>query len=167
MRLAACAAGLRYRGRPDLTLIELAPGTHGRRRVHAEPAARPSGALVPRDPAAAAARAALVVNAGQANVMVGPGGRRRGAAEAEAAAALLGARPEEIYVASTGVIGERLEVATVVGQAAGAPGRARAAGLGGGRDGDHDHRHLHQGQLARARIGDAAVTIAASPRARA
>jgi glutamate N-acetyltransferase/amino-acid N-acetyltransferase len=113
VRLAACAAGLRYRGRPDLTLIELAEGT--------AVAGLFTKSLLPGHPVRwcrailAYGRArALLVNAGQANVMVGPLGDAVVRAEADAAAELFGARPEEIYVASTGVIGERLDVATVV-----------------------------------------------------
>lgn len=113
VRLAACAAGLRYRGRPDLTLIELAAGTtvaglFTRSLLPGHPV-RWCRAILPYGRARA-----LLVNAGQANVMVGPAGDTVVRIEAEAAAELLGARPEEIYIASTGVIGERLDVATVV-----------------------------------------------------
>jgi glutamate N-acetyltransferase/amino-acid N-acetyltransferase len=113
VRLAACAAGLRYRGRPDLTLIELAPGTtvaglFTKSLLPGHPV-RWCRAILPYGRARA-----LVVNAGQANVMVGPAGDAVVRTEAEAAAELLGARPEEIYIASTGVIGERLDAGTVV-----------------------------------------------------
>jgi glutamate N-acetyltransferase / amino-acid N-acetyltransferase len=113
VRLAACAAGLRYRGRPDLTLIELAPGStvaglFTKSLLPGHPV-RWCRAILPYGQARA-----LVVNAGQANVMVGPAGDAVVRTEAEAAAKLLGARPEEIYIASTGVIGERLDVGAVV-----------------------------------------------------
>jgi glutamate N-acetyltransferase / amino-acid N-acetyltransferase len=113
VRLAACAAGLRYQGRPDLTLVELAGGStvaglFTRSLLPGHPV-RWCRAILPYGQARA-----LVVNAGQANVMVGPAGDAAVRSEAEAAAGLFGARPEEIYIASTGVIGERLDVATVV-----------------------------------------------------
>ncbi len=113
VRLAACAAGLRYRDRPDLTLIELAAGTavaglFTKSLLPGHPV-RWCRAILPWGRARA-----LLVNAGQANVLVGPAGDAVCRTEAEAAAKLLGARPEEIYIASTGVIGERLEVGTVV-----------------------------------------------------
>ena len=48
VRLAAMAAGIRYRGRPDLALVELAPGSAVARQVAAggmSPSRVPSGAL--------------------------------------------------------------------------------------------------------------------------
>ena len=52
VRLAAHAAGIRYTGRNDMMVAELAPGTHGRRRLHAIDDAGPAGDLVPPMPAA-------------------------------------------------------------------------------------------------------------------
>ena len=48
---------------------------------------------------------ALVVNAGNANAFTGPTGARAVAAEVDGAAAVLGCAREEVFVASTGVIG--------------------------------------------------------------
>jgi glutamate N-acetyltransferase/amino-acid N-acetyltransferase len=158
VRQAACAAGLRYRGRPDLTLIELAAGTtvagvFTRSRLPGHPVLW-CRAILPYGRARG-----LVVNAGQANVMVGPAGDAVVRAEAEAAAGLLGARPEEIFVASTGVIGERLELATVVSRlpelhAALDPlaWEAAAAAI-------MTTDTFAKGSCARVRIGDAPVTI--------
>ena len=159
VRLAACAAGLRYRGRPDLTLIELAPGT--------TVAGVFTKSLLPGHPVRwcrqilpfGRARG-VVVNAGQANVMVGPAGDAVVWTEAEAAAALLGARPEEIYIASTGVIGERLDVETVVArlpelQAALDPTAWEAAAAA-----IMTTDTFAKGSVARAQIGETAVTIA-------
>ena len=56
---------------------------------------------------------AVVVNSGISNVAMGDAGRRDAAAMARHAAAALGARPEEVLVASTGVIGERLPMPRV------------------------------------------------------
>ncbi len=53
---------------------------------------------------------ALIVNAGNANVFRGSEGDAAVAAEAEAVAAALDCAREEVFVASTGVIGERLPV---------------------------------------------------------
>ncbi len=158
VRLAACAAGLRYRGRPDLTLIELVPGTtvaglFTKSLLPGHPV-RWCRAILPYGRARA-----LVVNAGQANVMVGAAGDAVVRTEAEATAKLLGARPEEIYIASTGVIGERLDVASVVArlpelEAALEPGAwelaARAIAT---------TDTFFKGSFARAAIGDAEVSI--------
>jgi glutamate N-acetyltransferase/amino-acid N-acetyltransferase len=105
VRVAACAAGLRYRGRPDLALFELAEGTavaglFTRSSVPGHPVTW-CREILPRGRARA-----LVVNAGNANVLGGAAGDAAVAAEAETVAALIGAAPPEVFVASTGVIGE-------------------------------------------------------------
>ncbi len=56
----------------------------------------------------------LVVNSGNANVFTGKAGRDAVAVMAGQTAALVGAKPHEIFVASTGVIGETLPITTVV-----------------------------------------------------
>ena len=53
---------------------------------------------------------AVMVNAGNANVFRGGEGDAAVRAEAEAVAGVLDCPPEEVFVASTGVIGERLPV---------------------------------------------------------
>ena len=113
MRLAAVAAGLRYRNRLDLALIELAEGTSvagllTRSAIPGHPVLW-CRRILPRGRARG-----LIVNAGCANVLVGPSGDAAVRAEAEAVAALVGGAPEEVYVASTGVIGEPLPVAKIV-----------------------------------------------------
>jgi glutamate N-acetyltransferase / amino-acid N-acetyltransferase len=113
VRLAAGAAGLRYRGRADLLLVELAPGTavaglFTRSRLPGHPVAW-CRRILPRGRARG-----LVVNAGNANVLVGEAGDATVRAEAEAVAELLGAPPEEVFVASTGVIGEPLDAGSIV-----------------------------------------------------
>jgi glutamate N-acetyltransferase/amino-acid N-acetyltransferase len=50
----------------------------------------------------------VVVNAGNANVFTGKAGRDACAATADAAAKLAGCQPQQVFVASTGVIGEVL-----------------------------------------------------------
>ncbi len=54
---------------------------------------------------------AVVVNSGISNVAMGERGRRDAARMAELAAGALGCRPREVFVASTGVIGESLPMA--------------------------------------------------------
>jgi len=159
VRLAACAAGLRYRGRPDLTLIELAPGTtvagvFTRSLLPGHPV-RWCRAILPLGRARA-----LVVNAGQANVMVGPAGDAVVREEAEAAADLLGARPEEIYVASTGVIGERLDVAAVIGRLPELKAALDPAAWEAAASAIVTTDTFAKGSMVRARIGATEVTIA-------
>ncbi len=107
VRLGTAEAGIRYRNRPDLMMAELAPGTtvagvFTRNKC--------PGAPVDWDRAAlkGGKARALVVNAGNANVFTGKAGRDAVKATAEAAAALVGCKAKEVFVASTGVIGEVL-----------------------------------------------------------
>ncbi|MGH7067877.1 MAG: bifunctional glutamate N-acetyltransferase/amino-acid acetyltransferase ArgJ [Acetobacteraceae bacterium] len=107
VRLAAGAAGIRYRDRPDLMLAELAPGTtvggvFTRNRCPGAPVDWCRAAL-----RGGRARA-LVVNSGNANVFTGRAGREAVAASAAAAAGLIGCPARQVFVASTGVIGEVL-----------------------------------------------------------
>ena len=107
VRLGAVEAGIRYRDRTDLVMIELAPGTTAAGVFTTN---RCPGA--PVDWCRAALRGgkarAVVVNAGNANVFTGRAGREACAATAEAAGALIGCPAKQVFVASTGVIGEVL-----------------------------------------------------------
>ncbi len=107
VRLGATAAGIRYRGRTDLVMIDLAPGStvagvFTRNKCPGAPIDWCRSAL-----AGGRARG-VVVNAGNANVFTGARGRETVEATAAAAAALLGCPPREVFLASTGVIGEVL-----------------------------------------------------------
>ncbi len=107
VRLGAAEANIRYRGRPDLMLAVLPPGT-----AVAGVLTRSRTAAAPvhwcRARLASGTARALVVNAGNANAATGPEGHDAVRRTAEAAARLVGCRAEEVHVASTGVIGERL-----------------------------------------------------------
>jgi len=107
VRLAAAAAGIRYQGRADLVMVELAQGT-----TAAGVFTRNLCPGAPIDWCRAALRGgrarALVVNAGNANVFTGKAGAQAAAATAAAAAALVGCPDDEVFIASTGVIGEAL-----------------------------------------------------------
>jgi glutamate N-acetyltransferase/amino-acid N-acetyltransferase len=107
VRMAAAAAGIRYPGRRDAVLIELAPGTtvagvFTRNRCPGAPVDWCRHALL-----GGRARG-VVVNAGNANVFTGTAGREAVRATAEAAAALLDCPARQIFLASTGVIGQAL-----------------------------------------------------------
>jgi glutamate N-acetyltransferase/amino-acid N-acetyltransferase len=107
VRLGSAAAGIRYQGRTDLVMAELAQGT-----TVAGVFTRSQCPGAPVDWCRTALRSgrarAVVVNAGNANVFTGRAGRDACAATAEAAAALVGCKPREVFIASTGVIGEVL-----------------------------------------------------------
>ena len=87
-------------------------GHHCRRRVHPQQC---PGAPVDwcRDALSGGQARALVVNAGNANVFTGAAGRRGRAGHRRAAAGWPAAPPEQIFLASTGVIGEVLPHARI------------------------------------------------------
>ncbi len=124
--LAAGAAGVRYAGRDDVMLALLAPGTAAagvftRSKTAAAPVAWCRRALAQGGGSARA----VVVNAGNANAFTGRAGDEAARRTAEAAARLAGARAEEVFIASTGVIGEPLDDARI--RAALGPLRERAS----------------------------------------
>src|SRR5271169_5553170 len=105
VRLSATAAGIRYQGRTDVVMMEVAPnsavaGVFTSNKCPGAPVDWCRGALKGRK-----ARV-VVVNAGNANVFTGRAGRQACEATAEAAAALLGCPERQVFIASTGVIGE-------------------------------------------------------------
>jgi glutamate N-acetyltransferase/amino-acid N-acetyltransferase len=108
VRLAGAATGLKKaKGVHDLMLAEFAPGTTA--------AGVYTRSLCPSAPVdwcrrilAGGKARGLVVNSGNANAFTGAKGDRTVAATAKAAAATLGAKPRDIFIASTGVIGNIL-----------------------------------------------------------
>jgi len=108
VRLAACEAGIRYKGRTDLMVVVLDPGT-----VAAGVLTRSKTCSAPvlwcRDNLGHGRARALVVNSGNANAFTGKRGSEATRITAEATARAVGCAANEVYVASTGVIGEPLE----------------------------------------------------------
>lgn len=108
VRFAAAETGMRYKGRLDLLLAAFDAGTtvagvFTRNLVCGHPVSW-CRRILKRGSARA-----LVVNAGNANVFRGAEGDRAVRVEADAAAAALGCDADEVYVASTGVIGQKLD----------------------------------------------------------
>ncbi|MFL6937579.1 MAG: bifunctional glutamate N-acetyltransferase/amino-acid acetyltransferase ArgJ [Xanthobacteraceae bacterium] len=108
VKLATAEAGIRYRGRTDVLLAAFGKGTtvagvFTRSRCPSAPVewcrARLGGGIA----------RALVVNSGNANAFTGKNGREATKMTAAFAAKALGCRPNEVFLASTGVIGEPLE----------------------------------------------------------
>lgn len=109
LRLAAIAAGERYRRRADLTLAELAPGSTIA-GVFTRSTMPGAPVLWCRKHIGRGKARAIVINAGNANVFTGRQGMEDVAATAVAVAAAVGCKQEEVMVASTGVIGQTLSV---------------------------------------------------------
>ncbi len=114
LRLAAHAAGERYRRRADLTLAELAPGSTIA-GVFTQSTMPGAPVLWCRRHIGRGKARAIVVNAGNANVFTGRQGMDDVAATAKAVAEQIGCRPADVMVASTGVIGETLSVSRLLG----------------------------------------------------
>ena len=117
VRLAACAAGIRYPGRIDLLLALFEPGT------------QVAGVLTQSKTASAPVEwcrkhlrhgqaRALVVNSGNSNAFTGKRGREAVHATATAAARAADCLEADVYIASTGVIGEPLDAAKFTGRLA-------------------------------------------------
>ncbi|MFO1129605.1 MAG: bifunctional glutamate N-acetyltransferase/amino-acid acetyltransferase ArgJ [Rhodospirillales bacterium] len=107
LRLGVTAAGLRYRDRSDLLLAGFAEGTAvAGSFTRSQTAAAP--VLWCREALAAGKAAALIVNAGNANAFTGRPGEVAVGATVDGVAGLFGCAREQVFVASTGVIGEVL-----------------------------------------------------------
>src|SRR5580692_8110067 len=107
IRLATAAAGIRYKNRTDVLLVVFDEGTSvggvfTRSKCPSAPVewcrARLKGGRA----------RALVVNSGNANAFTGKSGREACALTAKLAAAAVGCKTAEVFLASTGVIGEPL-----------------------------------------------------------
>ncbi len=108
-RFASAAAGIRYKDRRDVTLIELCPGTvmagcFTRSSTRAAPVLDCEAKI--RGPSDAGA--AILVNAGNANAFTGGAGREAVARVTGAVAEALGIPAARVFSSSTGVIGEPL-----------------------------------------------------------
>jgi glutamate N-acetyltransferase/amino-acid N-acetyltransferase len=105
VRLAAYAAGVRYADRDDLMLADLAPGSTVA-GVFTQSATRGVPIDWCKECLPGGRVRAIVVNSGNANVFTGRAGRQVVEATAATAARILGCQPSEVFIASTGVIGE-------------------------------------------------------------
>jgi glutamate N-acetyltransferase/amino-acid N-acetyltransferase len=105
VRLASYAAGIRYSGRDDVMVAELAPGTTIA-GVLTQSTMLGQPVIWCRECLPHGTARAIVVNSGNANVFTGRAGWQVVESTAATAAKLFGCDPHEIYLSSTGVIGE-------------------------------------------------------------
>jgi len=119
VRFAAAEAGVRYSGRPDVMLAEIAPGAaiagvFTRSSTRAAPVLWCEARLAElRASGPGNAGFAILANSGNANAFTGRAGDAAVTATAEATAATLGIPPGHVFLASTGVIGEPLPAARI------------------------------------------------------
>jgi glutamate N-acetyltransferase/amino-acid N-acetyltransferase len=131
VRLATTAAGVRYKDRTDVLLALLAPGTQVA-GVFTTSKTASAPVLWCRDKLKGGEGRVLVVNSGNANAFTGKAGLEGVREIAAEAAAVAGCSPDQVFMASTGVIGEPLPshkiTAVLAGLVAqGAAGNWRAA----------------------------------------
>jgi glutamate N-acetyltransferase/amino-acid N-acetyltransferase len=113
VRLATAAAGIKYKDRTDVLLAVLDPGTTAagvftRSKCPSAPVEWCRANLKSGRSSRAEARV-LVVNSGNANAFTGRTGRQACELTAKMATRAIGCRMAEVYLASTGVIGEPLD----------------------------------------------------------
>ena len=105
VRLASYAAGIRYSGRDDVMLAELASGSTIA-GVLTQSTMPGQPVIWCRECLPRGTVRAIVVNSGNANVFTGRAGWQVVESTAATAARLFGCEPHEVYLSSTGVIGE-------------------------------------------------------------
>jgi glutamate N-acetyltransferase/amino-acid N-acetyltransferase len=108
VRLATAAAGIRYAGRTDVLLALFDPGTTAA-GVFTKSKCPSAPVEWCRAHLKGGKAHALVVNSGNANAFTGKSGRAATKLTADIAAKAAGIKPAEIFLASTGVIGEPLD----------------------------------------------------------
>jgi glutamate N-acetyltransferase/amino-acid N-acetyltransferase len=159
VQVATGMAEIRYRAREDVMAMAFPAGTTAAGVFTKN---RCPGAPVEWSRAALKGGKArgLVVTSGNSNVFTGKAGRETCARTAEEAARILGCKPKEIFLASTGVIGERLPTEKLVGALPKVFGAVAEAGF------DHAARAIMttdtfpKAATRTARIGETTVTIA-------
>ena len=108
VKMATCCSGMRYRNRDDVFLCVFEKGTTvagvmTQNQFPGEPI-KWGKKILPRGTARA-----LIVNAGYSNVATGAKGYETVLMTADAASQLIGCSMEDVFVSSTGIIGEHLK----------------------------------------------------------
>jgi len=159
VRLAVASTGTRYKDRNDLVLAELAPGTAVAGVFTAN---KMPGAPVDwcRKLIGAGRARGLVVNAGNSNVFTGKAGAAVCARTAKAAADALGCKPGEVFLSSTGVIGQLPDGAKIAATAAGAAQTLGQASFLDAAKAIMTTDTFAKGAVAHARVGGRKISIA-------
>jgi glutamate N-acetyltransferase / amino-acid N-acetyltransferase len=159
VRFATGAAGIRYKGRTDVMIALLDKGTEV-----AGVFTKSKCASAPVDWCRArlghGKARALVVNSGNANAFTGKTGAKAVKRTAELAAAAAGVRTNDIFIASTGVIGEPLDAEKFGGVFETLVSEAAPDGLFGAAKAIMTTDTFPKVATAKATIGGVEVTIA-------
>ncbi|WP_297297162.1 bifunctional glutamate N-acetyltransferase/amino-acid acetyltransferase ArgJ [uncultured Methylovirgula sp.] len=159
VRFATGAVGIRYKGRTDVMLALFDKGTQV-----AGVFTKSKCASAPVDWCRArlgrGKARALVVNSGNANAFTGKTGAEAVKRTADLAAAAIGIRPADIFIASTGVIGEPLDAAKFDGVFETLAGEASPTGLLGAAKAIMTTDTFPKVAMVKAQIDGIEVTIA-------
>ncbi|WP_372620374.1 bifunctional glutamate N-acetyltransferase/amino-acid acetyltransferase ArgJ [Falsiroseomonas sp.] len=158
VRLGTGQAGIRYKAREDVTMMVFPAGT-----TVAGVFTKNKCPGAPVDWCRAALKGgrarALVVTAGNSNVFTGKAGRETCQATAKAMAELAGCRPGEVFLASTGVIGEKLPTEKLTAALPPLFGALGEDGWAGAARAIMTTDTFPKGATRTARIGEATVTV--------
>jgi glutamate N-acetyltransferase/amino-acid N-acetyltransferase len=158
VRLATAAAGIRYAGRTDVLLTLFEPGT-----TVAGVFTRSKCPSAPVEWCRAHLKLgkarALVVNSGNANAFTGKSGRDACKFTAQIAARAIGCKPADVFLASTGVIGEPLKAEAFDGVMEGLVARAQAGDFLAAARAIMTTDTFPKVATATAKVGKAKVTI--------
>ncbi|MGB8603213.1 MAG: bifunctional glutamate N-acetyltransferase/amino-acid acetyltransferase ArgJ [Rhizomicrobium sp.] len=113
VRLASGAAGVHYKGRTDVMMAVFAPGTQVA-GVFTKSKAPSAPVDWCKTSLAGGVARTLVVNSGNANAFTGKAGFEGARDVARSAAATVGCKASEVFMASTGVIGEPLPAERII-----------------------------------------------------
>jgi glutamate N-acetyltransferase/amino-acid N-acetyltransferase len=158
VRLATAAAGIRYAERTDVLLALFEPGTAAagvftRSKCPSAPVEWCRARLKTARPRA------LVVNSGNANAFTGRSGRDACKFTAQITARAAGCKPDDVFLASTGVIGEPLKAEAFDGVMEGMVARAQADDFPAAARAIMTTDTFPKVATATAKIGKAKVTI--------
>ena len=158
VRFATAAAGIRYKGRTDVLLAVMDKGTQA-----AGVFTRSKCPSAPVDWCRAKLKGgkarALVVNSGNANAFTGRSGREAVKLTAALAAKATGAPTSEIFLASTGVIGEPLDARKFEGVLDSLVAKARPGAMLDAAKAIMTTDTYPKVATATAKLGDVVVTI--------
>jgi glutamate N-acetyltransferase/amino-acid N-acetyltransferase len=158
VRLATANCGIRYKGRDDLMVALLDPGT-----TVAGVLTRSLTASAPvhwcRKHLPGGSARAIVVNSGNSNAFTGKAGEAFVQATVEAAAKLAGCEAGEVFVASTGVIGQPITTDAIASNLPGLSNAFDADGWFPAAKAIMTTDTFAKGSTRTARIGDTTVTI--------
>jgi glutamate N-acetyltransferase/amino-acid N-acetyltransferase len=158
VRLSTAAAGIRYQNRTDVLLVQLEPDTAIAGVFTQSKCASAPVDWCRQNMKSRAARA-LVVNSGNANAFTGKTGREACQFTARIAAKAVGCRPGDVFLASTGVIGEPLNASAFDGVMAGLVANGKNEGWLEAARAIMTTDTFPKVATAQARIGKTTVTI--------